>query len=163
MSNTRYYSIKNLNKQGMYNKKNLFRSIILTLFSLCLSQQMMAQQFKILLITETAGWHHESIDNGIIAINELAQTHNFEVVRQQKARKINEDRLKEFDAVVFLSTTADIFDKDEQLAFEKYIQSGKDMSGFMRPRIRNMIGPGIPNWLVECSTFIRYNKQPNLI
>jgi type 1 glutamine amidotransferase len=86
-------------------------------------------QFKILLITETAGWHHESIDHGIIAINELADAHNFNVVRQQDAVKITDEILNDFDAVVFLSTTADIFDEKEQVAFEKFIQSGKGYVG----------------------------------
>ncbi len=99
-------------------------------FLLLLSEQTIAQkQFKALLITETAGWHHESIDNGIVAIQNLAATHNFEVVRQQQAIKITEDWLKNFDVVIFLSTTSDIFEDDEQTAFEKYIQSGKGYVG----------------------------------
>ena len=86
--------------------------------------QVIAQQFKVLLITETAGWHHESIDHGVLAISELAATHNFTVDRQQEAIKINDKRLKKYDAVIFLSTTADIFDDAEQAAFERYIQAG---------------------------------------
>lgn len=86
--------------------------------------QIIAQQFKVLLITETAGWHHESIDYGILAISELAKTHNFKVVRQQDAVQVTDERLKEFQAVIFMSTTADIFDDNEQAAFERYIQAG---------------------------------------
>lgn len=111
-------------------KKKPCKGMALFFFSLVITMSCIAQsQFKVLLITETAGWHHESIDYGIIAINQLAQTHNFEVSRQQDAVKITEDVLKDFDAVVFLSTTADIFDANEQLAFEKYIQSGKGYVG----------------------------------
>ncbi|MBJ2173541.1 ThuA domain-containing protein [Aureibaculum sp. A20] len=87
------------------------------------------QQFTVLLITETAGWHHESIPNGITAINELAATHNFKVVRQQEAIKITEDGLKNMDAVIFLNTTANIFDDSEQKAFENFIKSGKGYVG----------------------------------
>lgn len=94
-----------------------------------MSIQTNAQQFKVLLITETAGWHHESIDYGIAAINELAATHNFKVERQQKAEHINFERFNSFDAVIFLSTTGDIFNDEEQAAFEKYIQSGKGFVG----------------------------------
>jgi type 1 glutamine amidotransferase len=93
------------------------------------SQQIKAQQFQVLLITETAGWHHESISNGITAVYELAATHNFKVTRQQNATKITAQILQPFDAVIFLNTTADIFDEDEQAAFEKYIQSGKGFVG----------------------------------
>lgn len=100
--------------------------LILTLLS---ASQIKAQQFKVLLITETAGWHHESIDHGIMAINELASTHNFEVDRQQEAIKITSESLNNYNAVIFLSTTADIFEEDEQTIFEKYIQSGKGYVG----------------------------------
>ena len=114
----------------MYSNKNFQK--LLFLFSMCLlfsSQAIAQKQFKVLLITETAGWHHESIDNGIVAINQLAATHNFEVYRQQEATKITENGLKGFDAVIFLSTTSDIFDDNEQAAFEKYIRSGKGYVG----------------------------------
>lgn len=114
----------------MSSKKSLLTLTFIISFCVLFSNQIMAQkQFKVLLITETAGWHHESISNGITAINELAATHNFEVVRQQNATKITEGELKKYDAVIFLSTTADIFDENEQAAFEKYIQSGKGYVG----------------------------------
>lgn len=61
--------------------------------------------------------------NGITAINTLADTHNFEVTRQQNSNKITENTLLEFDAVIFLNTTANIFDDGEQAAFEKFIRS----------------------------------------
>ena len=101
----------------------------LALLSLVFSFSVNAQQFKVLLITETAGWHHESIDNGIIAINKLAEKHNFIVERQQEFRKITDNSLKDFDAIIFLSTSGDIFNEEEQKAFENFIQSGKGYVG----------------------------------
>lgn len=112
----------------MKSTKTLKLSLTFVLIFLYMSMTN-AQQFKVLLITETAGWHHESIDYGIIAINELAATHNFEVDRQQKAVKITSEKLSKYDTVIFLSTTADIFDDEEQAIFEKYIQSGKGYVG----------------------------------
>lgn len=114
----------------MYPNSKYINRFLICSFCLIMSIKSVAQkQFKVLLITETAGWHHESISNGITAINELAATHNFIVKRQQNAIKITEDGLKDFDVVLFLSTTANIFDEDEQAAFEKYIQSGKGYVG----------------------------------
>ncbi len=114
----------------MISKQHLLKTVFAFAITLLFTTQTFAQaQFKVLLITETAGWHHESIDHGIVAINGLAAKHNFQVVRQQKARKINDDALKGFDAVIFLSTTSDIFDDEEQAAFERYIQSGKGYVG----------------------------------
>ena len=79
----------------MKTKKLFSKTFLLLSFCFLISHLTNAQaQFKALLITETAGWHHESIPAGIIAINELAATHNFEVTHQQSAIKITEDILK---------------------------------------------------------------------
>ncbi len=104
-------------------------TLIISFCILCINPMAAQKQFTALLITETAGWHHESIQNGVTAINELAVTHNFEVRRQQNAIPITTEGLKDIDVVIFLSTTADIFDDKEQTAFEKYIQSGKGYVG----------------------------------
>ena len=101
--------------------------ILLGLALICV--RLSAQQFKVLLITETEGWHHKSIPNGISAIHELAATHNFDVVLQQNEREISSKSLGEFQAVIFLNTTGDIFNDKEQAAFEKFIQSGKGYVG----------------------------------
>tara|TARA_R110002050_G_scaffold67407_2_gene145894 strand:- start:23804 stop:24619 length:816 start_codon:yes stop_codon:yes gene_type:complete len=114
----------------MLSKNKILSLTFLILVSVLYSNALSGQkQFKILLITETAGWHHESIDTGILVIKGLAATHNFEVDRQQDAIKITESQLNKYDAVIFLSTTADIFDNEEQEVFEKYIQSGKGYVG----------------------------------
>ena len=110
-------------------QKNKLLSAFICGIAFIFSTQIIAQQFKVLLITETTIWHHESIDYGIIAINELGKTHNFEVSRQQKGIPITFESLIPFDAVIFLSTTGDIFNDDEQSAFEKYIQSGNGYVG----------------------------------
>lgn len=114
----------------MISKNNILKALFLPALCACFFNSAVAQkQFKVLLITETAGWHHESILNGILALEKLADRHNFELVRQQIAIPISEDRLKDFDAVIFLSTTADIFNDEEQQAFENFIRSGKGFVG----------------------------------
>lgn len=108
----------------------IFQKIVLSIMFFLFSNVIIAQkQFKVLLVTETAGWYHESIEAGVIAINELAATHNFEVNRQQNAEKITTDKLKVYDAIIFLSTTENIFDDSEKSAIQKFIQSGKGFVG----------------------------------
>jgi len=111
--------------------KNYFAGISVLLASfLFQSATLTAQkQFKALLITETAGWHHESIPNGITAIENLADRHNFDLKLQQEAIPITDEGLKDIDVVIFLSTTADIFDENEQQAFGRFIRSGKGYVG----------------------------------
>ncbi|MCP9237001.1 ThuA domain-containing protein [Lewinella sp. JB7] len=88
-----------------------------------------AQQFRALLITETAGWHHPSITAGIPALQALAQRHEFVLDRQQDAIPLSDKGLEKYDVIIMLSTTGDIFTDEEQAAFERFIQSGKGYVG----------------------------------
>jgi len=51
------------------------------------------------------------------------------ITLQLVINKITKERLNEFEAVIFLNTTADIFDDKEQETFEKHIQSGHGYVG----------------------------------
>jgi len=114
----------------MYSKLPVLKILFVILFVGLFYNEITAQkEFKVLLITKTAGWQHKSIPDGIKAIYKLAAAHNFGVKLQQSAIKITDDELKNFDAVIFLSTTGDIFDDDEQAAFERFIESGKGFVG----------------------------------
>lgn len=88
-----------------------------------------AQQFKALLFTKTAGFHHTSIHEGVTGVRNLAARHNFTLDWQEDPSVFNEKRLKGFDVVIFLNTTGDILNAEQQAAFEKYIQSGKGWVG----------------------------------
>ncbi|MFZ0491186.1 MAG: ThuA domain-containing protein [Salegentibacter sp.] len=81
-----------------------------------------------MLITETAGWQHESIANGIEAVRNLSARHNFDVDLQQSATAI-EKSIQQYDALIFLSTTGDVFDQQEQKAIEHFIEAGKGFVG----------------------------------
>ena len=63
---------------------------------------------KILVFSKTAGYHHESIADGNTAIQKLGSENNFDVDTTTDASMFNEDSLKKYAAVVFLSTTGDV-------------------------------------------------------
>jgi len=84
-----------------------------------------AEQFKVLLFSKTAGWHHESINDGVTAIRQLGKLHDFDVFWTEDAnRVINDKELAKYKVVIFLCTTGDIFNADQQAAFERYIKAG---------------------------------------
>lgn len=95
----------------------------------CASLFANAQQFKALLFSKTAGFHHQSIHEGVDAIRQLGQRHSFSVDWQENSSVFNEKSLKNYDVVIFLNTTGDILNNEEQAAFEKFIQSGKGWVG----------------------------------
>ncbi|TKK65680.1 PKD domain-containing protein [Ilyomonas limi] len=84
---------------------------------------------RILVFTKTAGFHHSSIPNGVDAIMKLGAQNNFEVDTTSDASMITEDTLKKYAAVVFLHTTGNLFNAQEQSDLERYIQAGGGFAG----------------------------------
>jgi cytochrome c len=84
---------------------------------------------RILVFTKTAGFYHESIPTGIAAIQKLGKENGFEVDTTKDAGKFTDDQLKRYKAVVFLSTTKNVLNADQQVAFERYIQAGGGYAG----------------------------------
>lgn len=87
------------------------------------------KQFKVLLVTTTRGWHHESLHAGVLALQELGNKNFFDVVLFQDPNGFTDKFLEQFQAVVFLCTTGDIFDSAQQKVMERFIQSGKGYVG----------------------------------
>ena len=83
----------------------------------------------VLVFTKTAGYRHESITTGVKALRELGREHNFIVLRTESAEDFNTENLANYKLVVFLSTTGDVLNADEQTAFENYIKAGGSYLG----------------------------------
>ena len=103
----------------------LLLTIMLTTFS-CSKK---AGKPKILIFSKTSGYHHESIANGNEAIQKLGSKNNFDVDTTSDAAMFQEDTLKKYAAIVFLSTTGDVLDYLQEAAFERYIQAGGGYMG----------------------------------
>jgi type 1 glutamine amidotransferase len=89
-----------------------------------------AAQFRALLITETAGFHHSSISAAVPALQDLAKLHHFDLVWTANAGSMMKDeKLAEFDVVIFLLTTGSILNEEQRGAMERFIQSGKGFVG----------------------------------
>ena len=87
------------------------------------------KQFKALLVTTTRGWHHESLHYGVLAIKDLAVRNFFDVVLWEDPKGFTDKFLEQFQVVIFLNTTGDIFDSAQQKVMERFIQSGKGFVG----------------------------------
>lgn len=84
---------------------------------------------KILVFSKTNGFRHGSIESGIFALKKLGKDNNFKVVATEDSLYFVEDSLKQFSAVVFLNTTGDILNHEQQADFERYIQAGGGFVG----------------------------------
>ena len=94
-----------------------------------LNSNSFAKKKKVLVFSKTAGFHHSSIPAGIMAIQRLAMENKFIADTTTDATKINTANLKQYAAVVFLNTTGDIFNEQQEKAFEQYIRSGGGFVG----------------------------------
>jgi hypothetical protein len=105
-------------------------SLLFTLLLLGSAYQVFAQnQFKALLVTTTRGWHHESIHAGVIAIQQLGIKHRFQVDLFEDNYSFTDKTLANYQVVIFLNTTGDILNEQEQKVMERFIQSGKGFMG----------------------------------
>ncbi|MDB5133839.1 MAG: Trehalose utilization [Mucilaginibacter sp.] len=84
---------------------------------------------KVLVFSKTAGFHHASIAVGVPAIIKLGAENNFDVDTTTNSAKFTSDNLKQYAAVIFLSTTGDVLNDDQQKAFEQYIRAGGGFVG----------------------------------
>src|SRR5258706_14556568 len=94
---------------------------ILLLTTLSCSEK---QPARVLVFTKTAGFKHESIPAGVQAILQMAKQHHFLVDTPSDADQFNDDNLKRYRVVVFLNTTGDVLNREQQNDFERFIQAG---------------------------------------
>jgi type 1 glutamine amidotransferase len=110
--------------------RKIFHSSLLTLAGLLCVQGAHAEQFSVLVFSKTAGWHHESVNAGVTAIQELGKLHDFNVFWTEDAGRVMHAReLAKYKVVIFLLTTGDILDDAQQAAFEGYIKAGGGFVG----------------------------------
>lgn len=84
---------------------------------------------RILVFSKTKGYFHESIPDGIAAVQKLGGENGFQVDTTKDASKFNADNLKQYKAIIFLSTTLDVLNDEQQEAMEGYIQGGGGFVG----------------------------------
>jgi cytochrome c len=119
--------MKNKNHSYMLQAKytpSVWKGIFL--FFMAFSQITFAQTGKIniLVFSKTASFRHESIGAGKIALAKMAKEKGFSANFTEDATLFNEMELKKYNAVLFLSTTGDVLNNEQQTAFERYIQAG---------------------------------------
>lgn len=84
---------------------------------------------EVLVFTKTAGFRHDSIEIGVDAIKKLGIENNFKVFHTEDAAVFSEEALKQIDAVIFLNTTGDILNDEQQQNFEQFIKNGGGFVG----------------------------------
>ncbi len=90
---------------------------------------------KLLVFSKTVGFRHASIATGKVALQEMGEkTGAFEAVISDDLSNFEPDKISAFDAILFLSTTQNVFkeaDNEKQLkeSLMSFIRSGKGFIG----------------------------------
>lgn len=83
----------------------------------------------LLIFSKTEGFRHDSIEDGAAALQQLAKDKGWSSEHTEDASVFTPESLKGYDAVIFLSTTGNILNDEQQKAFEQYIQNGGGFVG----------------------------------
>jgi cytochrome c len=86
-------------------------------------------RFTVLVFSRTTGFRHDSIPQGIAAIEALGAENGFAADSTEDAARFSDMALARYQVVIFLNTTGDILDAREKAAFERYIRSGGGFVG----------------------------------
>lgn len=84
---------------------------------------------RVLVFSKTAAFRHGSIEAGVEAFRTLADEHGVTFDHTENAAVFSPQSLELYGAVIFLSTTGDVLNDEQQNAFTSYIQAGGGFVG----------------------------------
>jgi len=109
--------------------KKLFIAIVLLI---SFAGTLQAAPPKVLVFGKTTSFYHESIPDGMAAIQLLGKKMGFDVDTTRDASAFTDDNLKQYAAVVFVNTadeSSTLLTPAQRDAFVHFIQSGKGYVG----------------------------------
>lgn len=103
---------------------------LLLIIVLVIAGQASAKQKKILVFSKTAGFRHGSaIAAGKKTIMQFGRENKFLVDTTENADLFTSDNLKQYAAVIFLCTTGNVLNDEQQQAFQQFIKGGGGYMG----------------------------------
>jgi type 1 glutamine amidotransferase len=83
----------------------------------------------LLIFSKTTGYRHESITAGVEALLELAAQQGLRAEASEDAQCFAPERLAQFQAVVWLSTSGNVLDAEQRAAFQAFVLGGGGYAG----------------------------------
>jgi cytochrome c len=87
------------------------------------------REIKVLVFSKTMSFRHESIPAGIEAIRALGKKHDFLVDTTEDSDVFDEKKLKNYNVVIFLNTTGNVLNDEQQLELNRWVQAGGGFVG----------------------------------
>jgi cytochrome c len=125
----------------------------------CANEPLARGHFNVLVFSRTLMYRHASITNGIAAIKQLGTEHGFQVDATEDASWFTPEKLAKYKVVVFLSTSGDILNEEQQQAFRKYIEDGGGLVGVHAAVYGDVATEGKWPWYGEamCAAFTNHS------
>lgn len=92
-------------------------------------QPSVSKAERVLIFSKTTGWRHDSIETGVQKLKQALISNGIKVVASEDASNFNDSELLNYSAIVFLNTTGDVLNAQQQVAMERYIQAGGGFVG----------------------------------
>lgn len=106
----------------------LLRALVLAMCCVISASAVAAPPSRVLIFSKTAGFRHDSIPGAVAALSDIARRQSLDADASEDASVFTPDRLRRYRAVVFVNTTGDILDPEQQRVLEAFIRAG---GGFM--------------------------------
>lgn len=106
----------------------VFAWALATIVAPCAYAKAQRQGLRVLVFSKTAGFRHDSIPDGIEAIMKLGRERGWQVQATEDAAQFSDEGLANFDVTVWLMTSRDVLNDEEQGAFERFIRKGKGLA-----------------------------------
>ncbi|UTF59468.1 discoidin domain-containing protein [Gilvimarinus sp. DA14] len=79
---------------------------------------------NVLVFSKTSGFRHGSIPAGIAMVEAIADDYGYGFTASEDAAVFTDAGLAQYDTIVFMNTTGDIFTDSQKAAFRSYIENG---------------------------------------
>jgi len=119
-----------------------------------------AEQFYALVFSKTLLFRHASITNGTAAIKKLGEENYFHVDATEDASVFTPSNLAKYKVIIFLSTSGDILDEQQQAAFKDYIGGGGGLAAVHAAVAGDVATEGSWPWYGEalCASFTNHSS-----
>jgi type 1 glutamine amidotransferase len=116
--------------------------------------------FQALVFSKTLLFRHASVTNGIEAIKTLGDENHFHVDATEDSGAFTRQNLAKYKVIIFLSTSGDILNQDQQAAFKDYIEAGGGLAGVHAAVAGDLATEGSWPWYSEalCARFTNHSS-----
>jgi hypothetical protein len=120
----------------------------------------LAADFNVLVFSKTLMFRHASITNGIAAIKQLGAENHFNVDATEDASYFTPKNLARYQVVIFLSTSGNILDEEQQAALKNFIEQGGGLAAIHAAVAGDVATAGNWPWYGEalCARFTNHSS-----